>query len=130
MVTGSNRRKDARTAGDSGASPESARVTLTVSFESNPCLEVAGTSTFANTAVAALADRKGLGEWGCLPLVWNSLLRAMMARVTKQNNMVSAAGSSDYCRSLSAASPRSEWTSVCDTTQVHDLLTALYLNLG
>lgn len=39
-------------------------VTLTVSFESDPCLEVAGTTTFANTAVAALADRKGLGERG------------------------------------------------------------------
>ncbi len=39
-------------------------VTLTVSFESNPCLEVAGTTTFAADAVAALADRKGLGERG------------------------------------------------------------------
>ncbi len=30
----------------------------------SPCLEVAGTTTFANDAVAALADRKGLGERG------------------------------------------------------------------
>lgn len=39
-------------------------VTLTVSFESDPCLDVAGTTTFAADAVAALADRKGLGERG------------------------------------------------------------------
>ena len=36
--------------------------TLSVSLELNPCLEVAGTTTFANNAVAALADRKGLGD--------------------------------------------------------------------
>ena len=44
--------------------PDQPSVALTVSFESNPCLEVAGTTTFANHVVAALADRKGLGEQG------------------------------------------------------------------
>jgi hypothetical protein len=37
---------------------------LTVSKHLNACLKVAGTTTFANDAVAALADRKGLGERG------------------------------------------------------------------
>lgn len=39
-------------------------VTLRVSIHSNACLEVAGTTTFAKDAVAALADRKGLAERG------------------------------------------------------------------
>ncbi|MDT0168881.1 hypothetical protein [Pseudarthrobacter sp. BRE9] len=37
---------------------------MTVSFGFNPCTEVAGTTTFAGEAVAALADRKGLGDRG------------------------------------------------------------------
>lgn len=44
--------------------PNQPGVTLTVSFESDPCLEVAGTTTFAADAVAALADRNGLGGRG------------------------------------------------------------------
>jgi hypothetical protein len=44
--------------------PDQPTTALTVSFEFNPCLEVAGTTTFAADAVAALADRKGLGERG------------------------------------------------------------------
>lgn len=36
--------------------------TLRVSMHLNQCLEVAGTTTFAKDAVAALTDRKGLGE--------------------------------------------------------------------
>lgn len=36
--------------------------TLKFSFEFNPCVEVAGTTTFAKYAVAALVERKGLGE--------------------------------------------------------------------
>jgi hypothetical protein len=39
-------------------------MTLNVSFEFHPCVEVAGTTTFAADAVVALADRKGLGERG------------------------------------------------------------------
>ncbi|MFC9772568.1 MULTISPECIES: hypothetical protein [unclassified Pseudarthrobacter] len=38
--------------------------TLKVSFDFNSCLEVAGTTTFAADAVAALADREGIGELG------------------------------------------------------------------
>jgi hypothetical protein len=38
--------------------------TLTVSSSLAGCLEVAGTTTFAKDSVAALADRKGLGERG------------------------------------------------------------------
>lgn len=38
--------------------------TLTISSQYQECLEVAGTTTFAKDAVAALADRKGLGERG------------------------------------------------------------------
>ncbi|MBT2555496.1 hypothetical protein [Arthrobacter sp. ISL-5] len=37
---------------------------LTISMHLNQCLEVAGTTTFAKDAVAALTDRKGLGERG------------------------------------------------------------------
>jgi hypothetical protein len=47
-----------------GLAPEQPRVTLTVSLESNSCLDVAGTTTFAADAVAALANRNGLGERG------------------------------------------------------------------
>ncbi len=39
-------------------------VILTVSSRLAGCLEVAGTTTFAKDAVAALADRRGLGERG------------------------------------------------------------------
>ncbi|WP_324642375.1 hypothetical protein [Pseudarthrobacter sp. LT1] len=39
-------------------------MTLKVSFDFNSCLEVAGTTTFAAAAVAALADREGMGELG------------------------------------------------------------------
>ncbi|MFC8408747.1 hypothetical protein [Arthrobacter sp. NPDC057259] len=38
------------------------KMALSISF--SPCLEVAGTTTFAKEAVAALADRKGLKERG------------------------------------------------------------------
>ena len=44
--------------------PDRHSTTFTVSLSFHPCLEVAGTTTFANTAVAALADRKELGERG------------------------------------------------------------------
>lgn len=37
---------------------------LRISMHLNACLEVAGTATFAKDAVAALANRKGLGERG------------------------------------------------------------------
>lgn len=39
-------------------------MTLGVTLQFRECLEVAGTTTFAKDGVAALADRKGLGERG------------------------------------------------------------------
>lgn len=44
------------------ATPDQPTTTPKISFEFNPCLEVAGTTTFAKDAVAALVERKGLGE--------------------------------------------------------------------
>lgn len=38
--------------------------TIRISMGFNPCVELAGTTTFTKEAVAALADRKGLGERG------------------------------------------------------------------
>lgn len=43
---------------------EQSSATLSVSMHIDRCLEVAGTTTFASGAVAALADRMGLGERG------------------------------------------------------------------
>ncbi|WP_284984408.1 hypothetical protein [Arthrobacter sp. efr-133-TYG-118] len=39
-------------------------MTLGITLQFSPCVEVAGTTTFAKDAVAALVDRKGLGERG------------------------------------------------------------------
>jgi hypothetical protein len=44
--------------------PDQPTVTLTISLRDHKCLEVAGTTTFAKDAVAALAVRKGLDERG------------------------------------------------------------------
>jgi hypothetical protein len=44
--------------------PDQPKVTLGVTLQFHECLEVAGTTTFAKDGVAALADRKGLGERG------------------------------------------------------------------
>lgn len=46
------------------AEPEQPSMVLSVSLQSHPCLDVAGTTTFAKDAVAALANRKGLRERG------------------------------------------------------------------
>jgi len=46
------------------APPASARSVVTFSIGFHPCVEVAGTTTFAAGAVAALAHRKGLAERG------------------------------------------------------------------
>lgn len=44
--------------------PNQPPATLRISMHLNACLEVAGTTTFAKDAVAALANRKSLGERG------------------------------------------------------------------
>lgn len=43
---------------------EQPNIALRVSLQFHPCLEVAGTTTFAKDSVAALADREGLRERG------------------------------------------------------------------
>lgn len=44
--------------------PDEPKLTLGITLQFSPCVEVAGTTTFAKDAVAALVDRKGLGERG------------------------------------------------------------------
>jgi hypothetical protein len=47
-----------------GESVPNPAATLTASLSFHPCPDVAGTTTFANDAVADLADREGLGQRG------------------------------------------------------------------
>lgn len=59
-------RKDARTLDGRPNAQGSSSVNVSLHLETDPCVEVAGTTTFAKYAVTALARRRGLPERGFL----------------------------------------------------------------
>lgn len=59
-------RKDPPPSDNRPNSENSSLIRMSFHLETNPCVEVAGTTTFAKGAVAALADRRGLLERGFL----------------------------------------------------------------